>query len=110
MKAKKLEYLDHLVQNLTQNNQRILLEKDCLGKLEKSFNEIKPKFKVGQFVFRYLDKPRNALNKDQSTTQIREGDILWDNIPREILKVFTYGGDGELHRYYLDGLPNVSFT
>jgi hypothetical protein len=52
--------------------------------------EIKPKFKVGQFVFRYLDKPRNALNKDQSTTQIREGDILWDNIPREILKVFTY--------------------
>ena len=45
MKAKKLEYLDHLVQNLTQNNQRILLEKDCLGKLEKSFNEIKPKFK-----------------------------------------------------------------
>jgi hypothetical protein len=71
---------------------------------------IKPKFKVGQYVFRYLDQTRNALNKNQPTEQRREGDINWDNIPREILQVFTMGGEGPLYRYLLQGLPNVSFT
>lgn len=75
-----------------------------------TYELIKPKFKVGQYVYRYLDKPRNALNKTQSTENKREGDILWDNEPREIEKIFTYAGKGALYRYYLDGLNNVSFT
>jgi hypothetical protein len=38
------------------------------------------------------------------------GDILWDDEPREILQIFTMGGTGEVYRYYISGLPNVSFT
>ncbi len=74
------------------------------------YEKIKPKFKVGQYVYRYLDQSRNALNKKQNTAQRREGDINFDNIPREILKVFTFAGKGALYRYYLEGLPNVTFT
>jgi hypothetical protein len=42
---KKLEYLDHLTKHLEENNDRILLEKETLQKMERSFNEIKPIFK-----------------------------------------------------------------
>ena len=42
---KKMEYLAHLTDSLQQNNERIMMEKQALYKLEKSFNEIKPKFK-----------------------------------------------------------------
>jgi len=42
---KKYEYLDHLTRQLEANNDRILLEKETLHKMEKSFNEIKPRFK-----------------------------------------------------------------
>lgn len=77
---------------------------------EQLYKKIKPKFKIGRYVYRYLEKPRNALGKEQNTTQHREGDILWDDDPREILQIFTMGGEGEMYRYYLEGLPNVSFT
>jgi len=40
-----MEYLSHLTDSLQQNNERILLERQALYKLEHSFNEIKPKFK-----------------------------------------------------------------
>jgi len=40
-----MEYLSHLTDSLQQNNERIMMEKQALFKLEKSFNEIKPKFK-----------------------------------------------------------------
>lgn len=46
MLAKKNEYLDHLTRHLEENNERIVLEKETLHKLEKSFNMIKPKFKI----------------------------------------------------------------
>ena len=42
---KKFEYLDHLTRHLEENNDRILLEKETLQKMEESFNEIKPIFK-----------------------------------------------------------------
>ena len=42
---KKFEYLDHLTRHLEENNDRILLEKQTLQKMEESFNEIKPIFK-----------------------------------------------------------------
>jgi len=45
MLRKKMEYLDHLVRHLEQNHQRILLERETLGKMEKSFNQLKPSFK-----------------------------------------------------------------
>lgn len=71
---------------------------------------IKPKFKVGQYVYRYLDHPRTALGKNTSTPNFREADITWDKKPRKITQVFTYGQTGPLYRYYLEGLKNASFT
>lgn len=73
---------------------------------------IKPKFKVGQYVYRYLDAPKDALGKNQTTKNVRMGDYVWDRTQREILQIFTMGNStgGPLYRYYLDGLPNVSYT
>jgi cupin superfamily acireductone dioxygenase involved in methionine salvage len=45
MDRKKFEYLDYLTQHLERNNDRIIMEKETLEKMENSFNEIKPKFK-----------------------------------------------------------------
>ena len=42
---KKMDYLNHLVTHLDQNNERIQLEKNTLNKMEKSFNQLKPHFK-----------------------------------------------------------------
>jgi len=71
---------------------------------------IKPKFKVGDLVYRALDRPVNALGKVQPTKQFRMGDYTVDKTARKILQIFTYAGVGPLYRYYLEGLPNVSFT
>jgi hypothetical protein len=77
---------------------------------ETVYDQIKPKYRIGQMVHRYLDHPKNALGKNQPTVQRREGDFLWEVEPRQIVKVITMGGQGPLHRYILDRLPNVSFT
>lgn len=45
MERKKFEYLDYLTQHLERNNDRIILERETLEKMEKSFNELRPKFK-----------------------------------------------------------------
>jgi hypothetical protein len=71
---------------------------------------IEPKYKVGQHVYRALDAPKNALGKNQNTKNFRMGDYTYDSEPREITQIFTMGGKGPLYRYYLDGLPNVSYT
>jgi len=92
----------------TVNDTKLIKSKN--PKEKDTFELIKPKFKVGQYVYRYLDKPRDALGKNQSTEKKREGDVLWDNESREILKIFVYAGQGALYRYYLEDLPNVSFT
>ena len=42
---KKLEYLSHLTEHLSQNDDRIRNEKEALIKMEKSFSELKPKLK-----------------------------------------------------------------
>jgi hypothetical protein len=77
---------------------------------EKQYERIVPKFKVGRYVFRYLDHPKDALGKNQNTAQRRQGDYNWDRVPRQITQIFTMGGQGPLYRYYLDGIPNVSYS
>ena len=72
--------------------------------------KIEPKFKVGDNVFRALEKPRNALGKVQPTKNFRTGDYTFDTTAREIKAVYTMGGKGPLYRYALEGLPNASFT
>lgn len=45
MHDKKMEYMDHMTTNLESNFDKCTLEKQTLGKLEKSFNQVKPHFK-----------------------------------------------------------------
>ena len=46
LQQRKFDYLDQLTQQLEANNDRIMLEKSTLQQMEKSFNEIKPRFKT----------------------------------------------------------------
>ncbi len=74
------------------------------------YEQIKPKFKVGRYVYRYLDHPKNALGKNQPTAQRRQGDYNFDRVARRIEQIVTMGGRGPLYRYMLEDLPNVSYT
>ncbi len=76
----------------------------------KRYEQIKPKFKVGRYVYRYLDHPKNALGKNQPTAQRRQGDYNWDREPRRVEQIFTMGGRGPTFRYLLEDLPNVSYS
>ena len=67
-----------------------------------------PKFKIGDFVFRKLDYPKNALNKAQPTANFRMGDFRWDTVARKINKVVLMP-DAPFYRYVLEGLQNVSY-
>lgn len=70
----------------------------------------KPKFKVGDVVYRLLDAPKNALGHNQSTKQFRVGDFRYDvKNPRKITNILEYNGKIKF-RYTLEGLDSVSFT
>ena len=67
-----------------------------------------PVYKVGDLVVRKLERPQNALGKNQNTLQFRVGDIRWDvHNPRKINKIVFYPNNV---RYILEDLPNVSYT
>jgi hypothetical protein len=71
---------------------------------------IKPKYKVGDMVYRILDKPKNALNRYQDTTdKFRAGDYYLDLTIRKIVQIL-YMNDKPLHRYLLSDLKSASFT
>lgn len=74
------------------------------------YERIEPKYKVGRYVYRYLDHPKDALGKNQPTAQRRQGDYNWDRVARRVEKVVTMGGRGPTYRYVLEDLPNVSYT
>lgn len=67
-----------------------------------------PKYKLGDFVYRKLDAPRNALNNNQNTKQFRTGDFRWDTTARKIKKVL-YMPDAPWYRYMLEGIPQASY-
>ncbi len=71
---------------------------------------IKPKFKVNDMVYRALEKPKDALGKNQNTKNFRAGDYSFEKTPRRITQIFTMAGSGDLYRYYLDGVRNASYT
>ena len=95
----------------TQTVNKVIVDKKGNKKIETNEinTKIKPKFKVGDYVYRYLDVPRNALDKRQNSEAKREGDILWDRTPREITQVFMYAGT-PLYRYYLEGVRDASYS
>ena len=70
----------------------------------------KPKFEVGDVVYRLLDAPKDALGHDQPTENFRVGDVRFDvKNPRKITQVLIYNGKIP-YRYVLEGLKSVSFT
>jgi hypothetical protein len=93
-----------------QQDLKEVVGKKAKKKGKKVYEVIQPKFKVGQYVYRYLDSPQDALGKKLSGDKRRQGDINWDKEEREIEKVNTMIGEGPLYRYRLEGLPNVTFT
>ena len=79
-------------------------------KSKKIYTEIKPKFKVGQYVYRYLDRGKDALGKNLAGDKRREGDYNFSREAQKIVKINTMGGEGPLFRFKLENMPNVSFT
>ena len=69
----------------------------------------KPKYNVGDFVYRKLDKPKNALNETINSDVFREGDFRFDPIPVKIKQILYYPGK-VTYRYMLSGIKNASFT
>lgn len=68
-----------------------------------------PKFKVGDIVYRLLDRPLNALGHKESGN-FRTGDYRWDKkTPHKILKILYYAGEFP-YRYIISDIPNASFT
>jgi hypothetical protein len=75
--------------------------------METSTNQ-EPKYKIGDLVYRKLERPKNALGYNQSTTNFRMGDYRFDiKQPRKIKKILYYPNN---IRYLLDGHNNVSYT
>jgi hypothetical protein len=70
--------------------------------------DAEPKYKIGDLVYRKLERPRNALGYNQSTTNFRMGDYRFDiKQPRRIKKILYYPKN---IRYLLEGHDNVSYT
>ncbi len=65
------------------------------------------KYNIGDKVFRKLEKPKDALGKNQNTSNFRAGDFRWELKPREIVRVLPYP---KQFRYIIQGFKNVSFT
>ncbi len=67
-----------------------------------------PKYKIGDLVYRKVERPMNALGHYQNTTNFRVGDYRYDiKNPRKIINIFYYPNN---IRYMLNGLRNVSYA
>ena len=67
-----------------------------------------PKYKVGDLVYRKVERPMNALGHYQNTANFRVGDYRFDiKNPRKITQILYYPFNV---RYILNELPNVSYT
>jgi hypothetical protein len=60
-----------------------------------------PKYKVGDIVYRLLEKPVAEYGK------FRAGDNRYDMVPRKVQNVYLYENNG---RYRLNGFPNVAYA
>jgi|LakMenE01Jun11ns_1017448.scaffolds.fasta_scaffold9867824_2 hypothetical protein len=65
------------------------------------------KYNVGDKVFRKLEKPKDALGKNQPTDKFRMGDFRWDLKAREIKRILHYPNN---IRYILEGIKSCSYT
>ena len=84
-------------------------EQDIYTTIYKTPDYVKPKYKVGDIVYKRLEAPNNALGNKQNTKNFRMGDYRFDRVPRKIVQVLPYPAPVN-NRYLLDHLPNVSYT
>jgi hypothetical protein len=82
---------------------------DYIAPLFNSDEAGKPKFNVGEKVYYLSDTPLDALGNKQNTKNFRTGDRRWSKDKHEIKQIFCYANPSQ-YRYYLEGMPNVSFT
>lgn len=75
----------------------------------KYFEQLKPKYKVGDIVHRLLEVPKTALGKNQNTTNFRTGDYNLEKTPRAIKQVLFFP-DEPHHRYLLEGVKKASYS
>lgn len=75
--------------------------------IKESINVV-PKYKIGDVVYRKVERPMNALGHYQNTTNFRVGDYRWDiKNPRKINHILFYPNNV---RYILNQFPHVSYT
>ncbi len=67
----------------------------------------KPKYKLGDLVYRRLEVPRDRFGNKFHNTKFRAGDSRFEiNEPRKIVNILAYG---PRWRYLINGFPNVSY-
>lgn len=82
--------------------------KDYLPKPLNLINE--PKYKVGDLVYRRLEKPLDEFGNKYHNQKFRQGDIRYEiSEPRKIIKILAYTSK-DPWRYLLADLPNVSYA
>ena len=92
------------------NEHRIIHEGDPFTDVYEIPNfDVKPKYKIGDIVYRIADEPLDALGKKQPTKNFRVGDYRWDLTPRKIVKILRYSGKVQI-RYLLENKSNVSYA
>jgi hypothetical protein len=72
--------------------------------------EHEPKYKVGDLVYRRLEKPIDEFGNVLTDTRWRVGDVKFEiKEPRKVVEVLAYSSKVPW-RYILQGLPNVSYA
>ena len=73
------------------------------------FDEVEPKYKVGDIVYYQSNAPLNALMKIQPTKTFRVADYRWMKVPKKIISIQKRNDKFVPYRYMLEGMRNVSF-
>ena len=68
-----------------------------------------PKYKVGDLVYRRLEKPVDRYGNKYHNTTFRMGDNRFELVPTKIVKILAYTSPNPW-RYILNGYPNVSYA
>jgi hypothetical protein len=68
-----------------------------------------PKFKLGELVYRRLEKPLDSFGNKYHNSTFRAGDVRFEMVPRKIVKVLVYSSPNPW-RYILNEIPNVSYA
>jgi len=68
-----------------------------------------PKYKVGDLVYRRLEKPLDKYGNKYHNSTFRMGDNRFELVPTKIIKVLAYTSENPW-RYILQQYPNVSYA